>query len=576
MQLNMLESNNKQMPYALAKLGESSRIIKQSVSELPVIRKRLERYRDNKPKAREVYTDLQQQYGRLTEAFSTAALSLLEMDEHDTADYTSKLSRSIRNFNLMTPDYTKLCMTLNDYLGKLPQTTNAHVIGRLMSVVKMGYYPTDAEHVRHIARGIEFPDGVTANLLDPCCGCGLALHTLAKYYDNKDCNTYGIELDRHRAEESLTRLNRVGFGSYYHSRISHESFHLMFLNPPYLWTTTEGGNNTRSEKRFLVDSLYNLMYGGLLVYIIPYHRLTADVCRVLCDNFDDITVWKFTGDEFKKYKQVAVMGIRRKRCDGSELAPKLAEKALSPDMLPTLLELSENRYQLPAVSVKVNTFKGAEFNVHELAEQLKRSTSFSRLFEKNKLDDSGKRPLLPLNLGQVGLIGGSGLINGLVECDTPHIIKGRIIKENNINKEENVNSKGDLTSTTVYETRSNKMVFNLLTPQGFRALSDYGTKSVDDPRDSDMNDDALFPLGREVVTAHANDVLSNADISAAMERHKHGDWGEVSEEDRKTNDNAVRDGFRIMSAYTSSNGEKFWIITEADRSYTTVLLPEDY
>jgi hypothetical protein len=78
-----------------------------------------------------------------------------------------------------------------------------------------------------------------------------------------------------------------------------------------------------------------------------------------------------------------------------------------------------------------------------------------------------------LNLGQVGLIGGSGLINGLVECDTPHIIKGRIVKENRVSMEENLNKKGDLISTTVCETRSNKMIFNLLTPQGFLSLADY-------------------------------------------------------------------------------------------------------
>lgn len=572
--------NNNQAPYALAKLVEAARVIKQSVNELPLSRTRLDRYKDNKRKAREVYTDLKQQHGRLLAAFGTSALALSEMELPEMAEYSVNLSRSIKRFNLMTPDYTKLCAALNGYLAKLPladkpeaKTTNAAIIGRLMNNVKMGYYPTNLEHVRHMARGIRFPEGVTVNLLDPCCGCGQALKTLA---EGSVCTTYGVELDRYRAEEAIGQLDRVGFGSYFHSRVSHESFHLMLLNPPYLSVMTEGGNNTRSEKRFLVDSLYHLLYGGLLIYIIPHYRLTADICRVLCDNFDDMTVWKFADDEFKKYKQVAVMGIRRKRQDGSSLVQELASKALAPDMLPELSELSEGRYQLPVMSVKVNTFKGAEFNVHELAEQLNQSNSFSRLFEKNKLDSAEKRPLLPLNLGQVGLIGGSGLINGLVECDTPHIIKGRIVKENSVNSEENLNNKGELTSTTVYETHSNKMIFNLLTPEGFLSLSDYGTKSVDDPRDSDSCHDEQFPLGRMVVTANADSILTADDISTAIQRHKSGDWGEVSESDWKANDNAVKAGERILSAYTGSGGDKFWIITEADRSYTTVLMPEGY
>ncbi len=471
----MLNNQHSQTPYALVKLNEAARVIKHSIGELPVLRKRLEKYKKNQQKAREVYTDLGQQYSRLLGALDTATLALSEIDLSDEADYSVKLSGSLKGFNLMTPDYTKLCTALNGYLVKLPvvdtpktKTTNAAIIGRLMNDVKMGYYPTDSEHIRHISPSIEFPENVTANILDPCCGCGLALKTLAQ---DKNCNTYGIELDSHRAEEAINHLNRVGFGSYFHSRVSHEAFHLMLLNPPYLSVMTEGGNNTRNEKRFLVESLYHLMYGGLLIYIIPHYRLTADICRVLCNNFDDLTVWKFMGDEFKKYKQVAVMGIRRKRQDGSAMVQTLTSLALTPDDLLELTKLPKNRYHLPTTSVKVNTFKGAQFNVHELAEQLNRSTSFSRLFEKNKLDSTEKRPLLPLNIGQIGLVGGSGLINGLVECDTPHIIKGRIVKENTTSHEENLNTKGELTSTTVYETRANKMIFNILTPEGFISLA---------------------------------------------------------------------------------------------------------
>jgi hypothetical protein len=416
------------------------------------------------------------------------------MELSDLARYCVKLTQSIKGFRLMTPDYTKLCSAVKGYLAKLPlgdtpeaKTTNAHIIGRMMNSVKMGYYPTDLENLRHLSRGIAFPENVTVNLLDPCCGCGTALQALAQ---GQSCNTYGIELDSYRAEEAIDKLTRVGFGSYFRSRVSHEAFHLMLLNPPYLSVMTEGGNHTRSEKRFLVDSLYHLAFGGLLIYIIPHYRLTADIGRILCDNFDDLTVWKFVGDEFQRFKQVAILGIRRKRRDGSALVGELTAQALEPDMLPELSELSEGRYSLPATAIPVNTFKGAEFNVQELAEQLNCSTSFSRLFEKNKLDSEGKRPLLPLNLGQVGLIGGSGLINGLVECDTPHIIKGRIVKESTLNTEENLNKQGELTSTTLTETRSNKMIFNLLTPQGFLSLSDYATNSVRDGKnDEDESDE---------------------------------------------------------------------------------------
>jgi len=470
-------------PYAIAKLEESARIVKQAVNELTPLRKKLDKVKANKPKAQEAYADLQQQFGKLKNALDVSMLALLEMELSKTADYSAKIIQSVKKFDLMTPDYGKLCTALSDYLDKLPlsdtkaKTTNASIIGRLMATVKMGYYPTDMEHTKLIARSIEFPSGITVNLLDPCCGCGIALRTIACEHE---CNTYGVELDRHRAEEAITRLNRVGFGSYFHSRISQEAFHLLLLNPPYMSVMTEGGSNTRNEKRFLIDCYSHLIYGGLIIYIIPYYRLTVDICRVLCDNFDDLTVWKFMDGEFEKYKQIAIMGLRCKRRDGSEMVQKLASLALKPDTLRELSELPESRYRLPETEGKVNTFKGAQFNVYELSEQLKRSTSFSKLFAKSKLDTRYKRPLLPLNIGQVGLVGGSGMINGLVECDTPHIIKGRIVKENAVSREENKNKKGELISTTVIETRSNKMIFNLLTPQGFISLSDYGNTDTDD------------------------------------------------------------------------------------------------
>jgi len=87
---------------------------------------------------------------------------------------------------------------------------------------------------------------------------------------------------------------------------------------------------------------------------------------------------------------------------------------------------------------------------------------------------------------------------------------------------------------------------------------------------------AKFRLGRIVSTPHALEVIPNEDILASIARHQAGDWGEVPPEDATANNCALVDGTRILSAYRSSKGTKFWIITEADRSSTCVLLPEDY
>ena len=84
-----------------------------------------------------------------------------------------------------------------------------------------------------------------------------------------------------------------------------------------------------------------------------------------------------------------------------------------------------------------------------------------------------------------------------------------------------------------------------------------------------------FPLGQVVITANARQQLDPADVEQGLSRHARGDWGEVCPEDRKENEFSLKEGFRLLSVFRSKD-TKFWIITEADRSVTTVLMPEDY
>lgn len=84
-----------------------------------------------------------------------------------------------------------------------------------------------------------------------------------------------------------------------------------------------------------------------------------------------------------------------------------------------------------------------------------------------------------------------------------------------------------------------------------------------------------FPLGQVVMTANAASQLPPLDVAQALSRHASGDWGEVPEADREENELSLTEGYRLMSVYRA--GETvFWIITEADRSVTTVLMPDDY
>jgi hypothetical protein len=88
----------------------------------------------------------------------------------------------------------------------------------------------------------------------------------------------------------------------------------------------------------------------------------------------------------------------------------------------------------------------------------------------------------------------------------------------------------------------------------------------------------LFALGRLVATPSALAAMekNGKGCTEYLERHVHGEWGDLCDEDKRANDEAVADGLRILSAYRLPDGERLWVITEADRSVTTILLPAEY
>ncbi len=85
-----------------------------------------------------------------------------------------------------------------------------------------------------------------------------------------------------------------------------------------------------------------------------------------------------------------------------------------------------------------------------------------------------------------------------------------------------------------------------------------------------------FNPGKLVATPAVLEAVPREELLTCYSRHLCCDWGEVCAGDRRANDLAIQTGERLLSVYKSEAGVKFWIITEADRSATTILLPEDY
>ena len=85
-----------------------------------------------------------------------------------------------------------------------------------------------------------------------------------------------------------------------------------------------------------------------------------------------------------------------------------------------------------------------------------------------------------------------------------------------------------------------------------------------------------FCLGNIYATPRVLEAIPHDEVIRALTRHQSGDWGDVNAEDKQENEYSLGRRLRLLSAYHSRTGVKFWIITEADRSATTVLLPSEY
>ena len=170
--------------FVLEKLSEAKKAIARGSAELLTNRAKVEKYRESQlSRAQESYLELEKTRKRLLDTLRDARMALLETEDEALADTAGKLYAGLSGFNLMSRAYKPVYEVLNAFDDKLPEnqdSVNAQVLGRLMNRVRMGYYPTDPGNIECILRGIRFPEGVTTNVFDPCCGCGKALRQIAE------------------------------------------------------------------------------------------------------------------------------------------------------------------------------------------------------------------------------------------------------------------------------------------------------------------------------------------------------------------------------------------------------------
>lgn len=278
---------------------------------------------------------------------------------------------------------------------------------------------------------------------------------------------YGLDAEENGAKEAKTKLDKVAYGILKGSTISNNAFDMVFLNPqPTIKSEfkTNGSLKISNEEYVLTNSLRYTKLGGLLVYNIPFYFLSPSMCLFLAKNYDYITVFKnAAGDLRKSAKYVTVMGIKTDSFSYSDKFEALMN--LNYNELP---EEPEYEYTLDLPEVEINFFRGSELDEEELDHIILTDGLYNDFFTTvaNSYEPEDKSPLLPFNIGQIGLILSSGSLDGIVEenDNVKHLIKGMTIKETEYDNERTTDNGVSVISST--ETVRNKVQITALSADG--------------------------------------------------------------------------------------------------------------
>ncbi len=303
-------------------------------------------------------------------------------------------------------------------------------MARLEGVAKAQFYPTPpsvVERVAALVRPAPRSHRRITRLLDPCCGAGDALRQFADAIGGGE--TYGIEIERYRADEARGALDHLIAGSAFAVRLGHEAFSCLWLNPPY----DEGDGGKRLEHSFLTTLSRVLAPGGLLVCIVPQARL-AQSARYLASRYEGLRCYRFQDPEYDAFRQCVAIGKKRATqvvaADAQAQVEAWATAPLpelpAPGSVPPV-------YELPALPAGPVVFASQFFEPETAAAEarLRGLWSNTALVERFwPAEERPVRPLMPLRRGHLAVLIAAGFLDNVLIDDGSRrvLVKGRITK----------------------------------------------------------------------------------------------------------------------------------------------------
>jgi len=298
--------------------------------------------------------------------------------------------------------------------------------------LKLGHFPLPVEEARNLSQLLIAAEPFFA--VDPCAGDGTALLEVTKDFAAQRA---AIELDAGRAADASARGIPTTRGSTFESHLPAGSCSLLYLNPPY---DVEVGNhsNQRLELVFL-DHCYGwLKTAGVLIFVIPDNALSHCAKR-LASQFENISVFRLTHPESVRFRQLAVLAIRKKEHHRGDTryADQLLRLAYNSNQLPTLGPETTERFIVPESTAVPIQYRGLPLDAIEDA--ISRSSAMRNALNLlvRKQERIEGRPVTPLHGGHVGLLCTAGMLNGVFgKEDGRHIAHWRSVKHVDVYHEE--------------------------------------------------------------------------------------------------------------------------------------------
>ena len=274
--------------------------------------------------------------------------------------------------------------------------------------------------------------------------------------------TYGLEKDTDAMITLKTNCDKTIKGTLNGSRISNDVFDMMYLCPFISWEAEYnelGSLKEKSEKLILRYHIKHLRKNGIMIFTIPFFRLTKDMNILIAKLLDNVQVIKKDNTSFQ---QVIIIGTKNQTKDAKNNIYEYLNNLNYDDIGRTLDKI----YSLPTGGIQEpELFRGSVLDFEEIQSLIDNSGLMDSFWDKNKIEDNTQstRPLMPFNMGQIGLVLTSGCLDGVVEEyeGQYHAIKGMVTKIKHVDTTVDDDDK----ETTV-ETISNKVQINIVTPDG--------------------------------------------------------------------------------------------------------------